>query len=113
MKKVNNEGWGINSITVTIELGDSIKLSNTLERLDYYEKLCEEGAKDEVDPDGEVHTVFPQDIANKEGWDPQEEFNNLRKFCKKLCFVKLSDSNVFDDEEANSNDHKKAKKVYE
>lgn len=99
MKKVSNEGWGINSITVTIELGDSIKLSNTLERLDRYDKLCKEGAKDEVDPNtGDVHTVYPQDIAKKEGWDPQEEFENLRKFCKKLCFVKLSDSNIFDDE---------------
>lgn len=99
MKKVKNEGWGINSITVIIDIADSIELSRVLQHLDRYDELCKEGDKDEIDPEtGEVTTVHPITIANREGWEPMDELMKLRKLCSKLCFVKVTDSNLFDDE---------------
>ena len=100
MKTRENKAVGTHSISVEINIADSIKLSTTLDRLDRYDELCKVGDIDTIDPEtGEIVTMDPIQICHKEGFEPIDELMNLRKFCKKFCFVELSDSNVFDDEE--------------
>lgn len=100
MEKVKNEGWGINSVTVIIDIADAFKLSTVLQHLDRYDELCKEGIVDKIDAEtGEIITTDPIEIAKSEGWEPMDELMKLRKFCKKLCFVNAGQSNIFDDEE--------------
>ena len=47
--------------------------------------------------------------AHKMGFDPMEEQRKLRKFCRKLCHIKLGESNIFDDEAQEAKVEKVAK----
>ncbi len=110
MEKVKNHDYGVTSITVTLEIADSIEISRVLKHLDRYDELCKEGVVDKIDAEtGEIITTDPIMIAKSEGWDPFEEMMKLRKLCNKFCFVKVAKSNIFDDEE-DENPKAKARK---
>ena len=115
MKTTRNYTEGISSITVNITLADSIKLSNLLDAMDAYDAAEEalrkwedaEEAGENVkynDETGEWDKMVPKpedplEVMKKMGYDPMDCIANLRKFARKFCFVKLSESNIFDDED--------------
>ncbi len=113
------EGWGILAVSAKLNINDQIILCQVLDNLDRFDDFVEK--IDAWDKEAECHTLQerneetgcweptqwakdnprpgdPMEEAHKMGFDPMEEQRKLRKFCRKLCHVKLGESNIFDDE---------------
>lgn len=97
MELIKNQEFGVNSISVTITIADAITLGQVVAHLDRYDELVKDNPSGIDEETGEFQD--PIETCHKEGFDPIDEFMKLRKFCKKLCFVKVADSNIFADEE--------------
>jgi len=97
MEITKKEEWGLNSITVRINIADAIALGQVVAHLDRYDEIVKENPSGINEETGEFQD--PIEICHKDGFDPIDELMNLRKFCKKLCFVKVAESNIFAEEE--------------
>lgn len=108
MEITKKEGWGLNSITVRINIADAIALGQVIAHLDRYDELVKDNPSGIDEETGEFHD--PIEICHKEGFEPIDEIMKLRKFCKKLCFVKVADSDIFTEEKEPSEEENELRK---
>lgn len=106
MELLKKEGYGVQSLKVTISIADAIAISNLLGKLDEYEKkLDAHNAWVECSYNRETGEMLPEpeDPNVGEGkWNPQDFIVKSRALLKKFAFVKTYESNIFEEEETSS-----------
>ena len=109
MEITKKEGWGLNSITVRINIADAIALGQVIAHLDRYDDLVQNHPVEINAETGEA-SEDPIEVCHREGFEPIDEIMKLRKFCKKLCFVKVADSDIFAEEKEPSEEENELRK---